>query len=289
MQSSGPWLGAEPRRPFSFEDDEDDFGPPPSEFHLRPGRIWAPDEVDRRGLAPVPYVDVPGEWEPWKEQAEPDQTDEARPEPERPAEAGTEPERPAEAGTEPERPAEAGTEPERPAEAEQLPLEPVIVPPGKFEFKRRQVKSKREASEWFKAPRAFYEDHLDSDEEREQRDAVKARRGGGYGDEPPRPRKLGRSVYDALQTHGHFGLVDGGETVEGGVRRLVVHVPKRNRGYVLDIRPGEVIYANSARGLNVGGRLDVLFVSGHRYVPPGHAVTSCVIGVPYAQWRRFLE
>lgn len=103
------------------------------------------------------------------------------------------------------------------------------------------------------------------------------------------PRRLGRSVYDAMQTHGHFGLVDGGETLAGGVRRIVVHVPKRSRGYALDIRPGEVIYANSARGKPVGGRLDVLFVSRHRYVSPGHAVTSCVIGVPEDQWSRFID
>ena len=107
---------------------------------------------------------------------------------------------------------------------------------------------------------------------------------------PSRPsRRLGRSVYDAMQTQGHFGLVDGGETLAGGVRRVVLHVPKRSRGYALDVRPGEVIYANSARGTQARGRLDVLYVSRHKYVPPGHAVTSCVIGVPEEQWARFLE
>ena len=104
-----------------------------------------------------------------------------------------------------------------------------------------------------------------------------------------RSRRLGRSVYDAMQTHGHFGLVDGGETLAGGVRRVVLHVPKRSRGYALDVRPGEVIYANSARGTQARGRLDVLYVSRHKYVPPGHAVTSCVIGVPEEQWAQFLE
>jgi hypothetical protein len=104
-----------------------------------------------------------------------------------------------------------------------------------------------------------------------------------------RSRRLGRSVYDAMQTHGHFGLVDGGETLAGGVRRVVLHVPKRSRGYALDVKPGEVIYANSARGTQARGRLDVLYVSRHKYVPPGHAVTSCVIGVPEDQWAQFLE
>ena len=106
---------------------------------------------------------------------------------------------------------------------------------------------------------------------------------------PSKPRRLGRSVYDALETHGHFGLVDGGETSSAGVRKLILHVPKRNRGYVFDVRPGDVIYANSARGRPVGGRLEVAFVSRHRYVPPGHAVTTCVIGVPDHQWRRFRD
>ena len=104
-----------------------------------------------------------------------------------------------------------------------------------------------------------------------------------------RARRLGRSVYDAMQTHGHFGLVDGGETLSGGVRRVVVHVPKRNRGYALDLRPGEVVHANSARGTQARGRLDVLFVSRHKYVSPGHAVTSCVIGVPEEQWSVFVD
>jgi len=101
------------------------------------------------------------------------------------------------------------------------------------------------------------------------------------------PPRLGRSLYDAVQTHGHFGMVDSGES-DGGLRRLVVHVPKRSRGYILDIRPGEVIHANSARGKAVGGRLEVKYVTRHQYFAPGRAVTSCVIGVPEWQWERFM-
>jgi hypothetical protein len=101
------------------------------------------------------------------------------------------------------------------------------------------------------------------------------------------PPRLGRSIYDAVQTHGHFGMVDSGES-DGGIRRLVVHVPKRSRGYILDIRPGEVIHANSARGRPVGGRLEVKFVTRHQYFAPGRPVTSCVIGVPDWQWQRFM-
>jgi hypothetical protein len=105
--------------------------------------------------------------------------------------------------------------------------------------------------------------------------------------EQPQKKRLGRSVYDAMETHGHFGMVDGGETSASGVRRVVVHVPKRSRGYVLDIQQGDIIFANSARGRPIGGRLEVAYVSRHRYVPPGHAVSTCVIGVPEEQWRRF--
>jgi hypothetical protein len=101
------------------------------------------------------------------------------------------------------------------------------------------------------------------------------------------PRRLGRSIYDAVQTHGHFGMVDTGDS-DGGVRRLLVHVPKRSRGYVLDIHPGEVIQANSGRGRPVGGRLDVQYVTRHQYFAPGRAVTSCAIGVPDWQWQRFM-
>ena len=101
-------------------------------------------------------------------------------------------------------------------------------------------------------------------------------------------RRLGRSIYDALQTHGQFGLVDGGESAQG-IRKVILHVPKRSRGFVLDPRPGDVIHANSGRGKQVSGALTVSFVSRHKYVSPGHAVTSCVIGVPEEQWERFVE
>lgn len=101
-------------------------------------------------------------------------------------------------------------------------------------------------------------------------------------------RRLGRSIYDAVQTHGQFGLVDGGESAQG-IRKVILHVPKRSKGFVLDLRPGDVIHANSGRGGQVSGALVVSFVSRHKYVSPGHAVTSCVIGVPEEQWKRFVE
>ena len=104
-----------------------------------------------------------------------------------------------------------------------------------------------------------------------------------------KPRRLGRSAYDAMETHGHFGLVDGGEQIHGNIRKVILHVPKRNRGYALDVKQGDIVYANGARGNTVGGRLEIAYVSRHRYVSPGHAVTSCVVGIPNHQWRRFVE
>ena len=55
----------------------------------------------------------------------------------------------------------------------------------------------------------------------------------------------------------------------------------------LDLRPGDCFSANSARGSHaVGCRLDVVFVTPHRYYAPGRAVTSCILGVPNDQWQR---
>ena len=114
---------------------------------------------------------------------------------------------------------------------------------------------------------------------------------GAYTDlddlDPPKKR-LGRSVYDAVQTHGHFGMVDTGES-SCGIRRVVCHVPKNSRGYMLDIKPGEVIHANSGRGKPIGGKLDVHYVTRHQYFAPGRKVTSCAIGVPEYQWQRFID
>ena len=123
----------------------------------------------------------------------------------------------------------------------------------------------------------------------EPRPGKNSRRRAADRDPDAKPRRLGRSAYDAMETHGHFGLVDGGETSAAGLRRVIVHVPKRNRGYALDVKQGDLIFANSARGKPVGGRLEVAFVSRHRYTPPGHAVSSCIVGIPEHQWRRFRD
>ena len=97
------------------------------------------------------------------------------------------------------------------------------------------------------------------------------------------PRRPGP---DALESHGRFELIDTRELV-GGARRIVLHLPRRSRGFVLDPKVGDVIFANAARGTHaVGGPLDVQFVTRHKYFAPGRPVTSCVVGVPDHQWRR---
>jgi hypothetical protein len=102
------------------------------------------------------------------------------------------------------------------------------------------------------------------------------------------PRRLGRSAYDAVETHGSFGLIDTGQ-VNQSIRELVAHVPKRCRGSFLAFRPGDQIHANSARGRPVGGVLDVVYITPHKYHAPGRAVTSCRLGVPDSQWRCFAD
>ena len=106
--------------------------------------------------------------------------------------------------------------------------------------------------------------------------------------DPDRARRMGRSAYDAVETHGSYGLIDTGQ-MRQSVCELVAHVPKRSRGSFLSLRPGDSIQVNSARGRAVGGRLDVVYVTPHKYYSPGRAVTSCRIGVPESQWRRFVD
>ena len=105
--------------------------------------------------------------------------------------------------------------------------------------------------------------------------------------DPDRPRRMGRNAYDAVETHGSYGLIDTGE-VRQSICELVAHVPKRCRGSFLSLHPGDSIQVNSARGRPVGGRLDIVYVTPHKYYSPGRAVTSCRIGVPESQWKRFV-
>jgi hypothetical protein len=151
-----------------------------------------------------------------------------------------------------------------------------------------QRKSKAEARAAAKGGRQLVA--ADSAEDTSARRRRKPAKPAPFVDPPendPPKRRLGRSLYDAVQTHGHFGMVDTGES-SLGIRRVICHVPKNSRGYIMDIKPGEVIHANSGRGRPIGGRLDVQFVTRHQYFAPGRAVTSCAIGVPDYQWERFI-
>ncbi len=77
-------------------------------------------------------------------------------------------------------------------------------------------------------------------------------------------RRPPRAAYDALESHGRFELTDTGE-LTGGSRAIVLRLPRRSRGVILEPRVGDVICANAARDTHaVGGRLDVQFVTRHK-------------------------
>lgn len=177
-------------------------------------------------------------------------------------------------------PEQAEPEPEVESEAEELGLDADVRPATAADSELWPAVTDLESGLFDARPRTPSPSKL--------RPRSSSRRGTDRAEEG-RPRRMGRSVYDAMETHGHFGLVDGGETSATGVCKVILHVPKRNRGYALDIRPGEIIYANSAKGKPIGGRLEVAYVSRHKYTPPGHAVTTCAIGIPEYQWRRFRD
>ena len=102
------------------------------------------------------------------------------------------------------------------------------------------------------------------------------------------PKRMGRSIYDAIETHGNFGLVDTGET-HNGYTLLTVHVPKRNRGYSIDLRTGEEIHANSIiQGRAMAAVLSVGFITRSKYYSPGQRISTCCIGVPTEQWTSFV-
>lgn len=105
--------------------------------------------------------------------------------------------------------------------------------------------------------------------------------------EESRPRRRSRSQYDAMETHGSYGLIDTHQTT-GGYRGLVAHIPRSSRAYTFDMRVGDTIHCNSVvQGIAVGGRLTVGFVTPRKYYRPGARVTECVIGVPEHEWAIF--
>ena len=105
-------------------------------------------------------------------------------------------------------------------------------------------------------------------------------------EERPR-RRASRSTYDAMETHGSFGLLDTHRTT-GGYRALVAHIPRSSRTYTFDMRVGDTVHCNAVvGGVAVGGRLTVGFITPHKYYRPGVRVTECVIGVPEDEWVVF--
>lgn len=270
-------------------------------FDVKPGRTWAP--YSRHGLRPVPGIDTWDEWAPW-EQADasqvqlPDEREEKKPNQADASQVVNEESESAPAQAEnshvevEEAPAsDVVVEIASADTVDSVPVERVKAQTPSVPLKTHQRKrpGSKVADQNFRAPRLLFVDVSDDEDEKGSHKNFMSVPWRGETSDSVRNKRLGRSVYDALQTHGHFGLVDGGETMAGGIRRIVVHVPKRNRGYMLDIKVGDVIYANSAKGRAVRGRLDVLYVSRHKYIPPGHAVTSCVIGVSDTQWERFMD
>jgi hypothetical protein len=103
-----------------------------------------------------------------------------------------------------------------------------------------------------------------------------------YGGEPR--LRICPSNYTAMEIHGFFGLIDDGPVSAG--RMLIVHVPSWVKGYFLDLRDGENIYAAHVNG-KVGGVLRVLAVGRHRYYSPGSKVSTCTVCVPEEQWEKF--
>lgn len=104
-------------------------------------------------------------------------------------------------------------------------------------------------------------------------------------------RRLGRSQYSAMETHGNFGLVDTGEVVRGS-RMITLHIPTRsNPTYSFDVKPGDVIHINGITREMKGKRavLNVDFVACRQYFAPGRKVTSCTIAVPDYQWVYFMS
>jgi hypothetical protein len=87
--------------------------------------------------------------------------------------------------------------------------------------------------------------------------------------------------YDAMQSHMQFGLTFVEHDLTGACV-LLLHVPRCNGHYIIDVRPGDQLQTIT-RDME-HAYLDVLFVTPHKYYPPGRRVTTALIGVPAHQW-----
>jgi hypothetical protein len=84
--------------------------------------------------------------------------------------------------------------------------------------------------------------------------------------------------YDALQVHGHFGLIDLGKGVYNE-REAILHTPHvPDRRYLLNLQSGDDIDVVFLRKQEKG-RVNVRYVTRSRYFSPGTPVTSVRVGL----------
>lgn len=102
-------------------------------------------------------------------------------------------------------------------------------------------------------------------------------------------KRVARSQYHAIETHGCFGLLDTGFVDPYGFVVVTVHVPRYVRGYVLNLAEGDEIHANNCFDATRSAVLHVGYVTPREYVAPGRKVTMCNIGIPAHEWRALMQ
>lgn len=92
------------------------------------------------------------------------------------------------------------------------------------------------------------------------------------------PREITPRNYDAIQIHGHFGLIDVG-TGPYKERVLIVHTPKNlDKSHMLSLREGDPINLVYIKRM-AKGAVRIRYITRERYFAPGNPVTSIKIGV----------
>ncbi len=100
------------------------------------------------------------------------------------------------------------------------------------------------------------------------------------------PCRITKKLYVAMEEKGAYGLVDSGET-RLGTREIVMHITRgRKKLYEVEPRAGDVMRVKSLIDSRIHQALDVVFTTPHKYYPPGRDATTCVVGVPEAQWQK---
>jgi hypothetical protein len=96
--------------------------------------------------------------------------------------------------------------------------------------------------------------------------------------------------YAAVEaSHSWFGMIDTG-FVRGGVRGVIVHVPKRHKawtGVLNEIRQGVVLKVRPTLGKSghQTHALRVQYTTPSRYYSPGAKISTLEVGVPEADWQ----